>query len=124
MRCSRGRGERTRTFDLSVPNAARYQLRHTPEAIAPAVSIGSCGTPVNRVSTRLLCINPVLLEGYVNPRDSGRNKHLAKRKTREIICKTPDRPVYSGPLEAWCSGLTCSPVKAETAGSNPVASAR
>ncbi len=26
-----GRGERTRTFDLSVPNAARYQLRHTPE---------------------------------------------------------------------------------------------
>src|SRR5262245_37475289 len=25
--------------------------------------------------------------------------------------------------EAWCSGLTCSPVKAETAGSNPVASA-
>jgi len=27
-------------------------------------------------------------------------------------------------LEAWCSGLTCSPVKAETAGSNPVASAR
>ncbi|MEA2573329.1 MAG: hypothetical protein QOH93_627 [Chloroflexia bacterium] len=26
-------------------------------------------------------------------------------------------------LEAWCSGLTCSPVKAETAGSNPVASA-
>src|SRR6476620_6522121 len=28
------------------------------------------------------------------------------------------------PLEAWCSGLTCSPVKAETAGSNPVASAK
>jgi hypothetical protein len=27
-------------------------------------------------------------------------------------------------LEAWCSGLTCSPVKAETAGSNPVASAQ
>src|SRR5690606_12970359 len=27
-------------------------------------------------------------------------------------------------LEAWCSGLTCSPVKAEIAGSNPVASAR
>jgi hypothetical protein len=26
-------------------------------------------------------------------------------------------------LEAWCSGLTCSPVKAEIAGSNPVASA-
>jgi hypothetical protein len=25
--------------------------------------------------------------------------------------------------EAWCSGLTCSPVKAEIAGSNPVASA-
>ena len=25
-------------------------------------------------------------------------------------------------VEAWCSGLTCSPVKAETAGSNPVAS--
>jgi DNA-binding NarL/FixJ family response regulator len=27
------------------------------------------------------------------------------------------------PSEAWCSGLTCSPVKAEIAGSNPVASA-
>ena len=26
-------------------------------------------------------------------------------------------------VEAWCSGLTCSPVKAEIAGSNPVASA-
>ena len=25
--------------------------------------------------------------------------------------------------EAWCSGLTCGPVKAEIAGSNPVASA-
>ncbi len=24
------RGERTRTSDLSVPNAARYLLRHTP----------------------------------------------------------------------------------------------
>lgn len=27
---STGRGERTRTFDLTVPNRARYQLRHTP----------------------------------------------------------------------------------------------
>lgn len=27
---SLGRGERTRTFDLTVPNRARYQLRHTP----------------------------------------------------------------------------------------------
>jgi hypothetical protein len=25
-----GRGERTQTFDLPVPNRARYQLRHTP----------------------------------------------------------------------------------------------
>lgn len=25
-----GRGERAQTFDLSVPNRARYQLRHTP----------------------------------------------------------------------------------------------
>lgn len=25
-----GRGGRTRTDDLGVPNAARYQLRHTP----------------------------------------------------------------------------------------------
>ncbi len=25
------RGERTRTSDLSVPNAARYRLRHTPD---------------------------------------------------------------------------------------------
>ena len=28
-----GRGERTRTSGLSVPNAARYQLRHTPTSI-------------------------------------------------------------------------------------------
>ena len=28
---SSGRGERTQTFDLSVPNRARYQLRHTPK---------------------------------------------------------------------------------------------
>ena len=27
---STGRGERTQTFDLTVPNRARYQLRHTP----------------------------------------------------------------------------------------------
>ncbi len=27
---SSGRGERTQTFDLTVPNRARYQLRHTP----------------------------------------------------------------------------------------------
>ena len=27
-------------------------------------------------------------------------------------------------LGAWCSGRTCGPVKAETAGSNPVAPAR
>jgi hypothetical protein len=33
--------------------------------------------------------------------------------------------IYQGYfLEAWCSGLTCGPVKAEIAGSNPVASAR
>ena len=31
-----GRGERTQTFDLSVPNRARYQLRHTP------ISVHSC----------------------------------------------------------------------------------
>lgn len=28
-----GRGERTQTFDLSVPNRARYQLRHTPKLV-------------------------------------------------------------------------------------------
>jgi hypothetical protein len=28
-----GRGERTQTFDLSVPNRARYQLRHTPKCM-------------------------------------------------------------------------------------------
>ena len=35
--------------------------------------------------------------------------------------------VYSRPrdkLDPWCSGLTCGPVKAEIAGSNPVGSAR
>ena len=31
--------------------------------------------------------------------------------------------VVSMALEVWCSGLTCSPVKAEIAGSNPVTSA-
>lgn len=31
--------------------------------------------------------------------------------------------ITAGSLEAWCSGLTCCPVKAEIAGSNPVASA-
>lgn len=30
-----GRGERTQTFDLSVPNRARYQLRHTPIGVVP-----------------------------------------------------------------------------------------
>lgn len=30
---STGRGERTQTFDLTVPNRARYQLRHTPEEL-------------------------------------------------------------------------------------------
>ncbi len=29
-----GRGERTRTFDLTVPNRARYQLRHTPIGVS------------------------------------------------------------------------------------------
>ena len=28
-----GRGERAQTFDLSVPNRARYQLRHTPKLV-------------------------------------------------------------------------------------------
>jgi peroxiredoxin Q/BCP len=28
-----GRGERTQTFDLPVPNRARYQLRHTPKCV-------------------------------------------------------------------------------------------
>ena len=34
-------------------------------------------------------------------------------------------PSWCKPYEqgTWCSGLTCSPVKAETAGSNPLASA-
>ena len=30
---STGRGERTQTFDLTVPNRARYQLRHTPSVL-------------------------------------------------------------------------------------------
>ena len=32
--------------------------------------------------------------------------------------------IVTGLLEVWCSGLTCSPVKAEIAGSNPVTSAQ
>ncbi len=31
---------------------------------------------------------------------------------------------HANGMEVWCSGLTCSPVKAEIAGSNPVTSAR
>ena len=31
--CFLGRGERTRTFGLTVPNRARYQLRHTPTGV-------------------------------------------------------------------------------------------
>ncbi len=36
-----GRGERTQTFDLSVPNRARYQLRHTPIVCKSIVIIAS-----------------------------------------------------------------------------------
>ena len=43
---------------------------------------------------------------------------------RDFVDSSDTRLVCSGVLEAWCSGLTCSPVKAEIAGSNPVASAR
>jgi hypothetical protein len=40
------RGERTRTSDLSVPNAARCQLRHTPVRAWTAGSIAyCCGLP-------------------------------------------------------------------------------
>jgi hypothetical protein len=35
-----------------------------------------------------------------------------------------DYDKLSTSLGAWCSGLTCGPVKAETAGSNPVAPAK
>ena len=41
----------------------------------------------------------------------------------QFVDSTDRRLVCSDVLEAWCSGLTCSPVKAEIAGSNPVASA-
>jgi hypothetical protein len=34
-----GRGERTQTFDLSVPNRARYQLRHTPMVYVTIVNV-------------------------------------------------------------------------------------
>src|ERR671910_3070933 len=43
--------------------------------------------------------------------------------TRAFVDSRDRRLVCSNILEAWCSGLTCSPVKAEIAGSNPVASA-
>ena len=38
--CFSGRGGGTRTPDLSVPNAARYQLRYTPGAHIATDSIG------------------------------------------------------------------------------------
>gem|GEM_PF-3947460 len=40
---SLGRGERTRTFDLTVPNRARYQLRHTPMVLLHHDSIQYIG---------------------------------------------------------------------------------
>ena len=40
---SSGRGERTQTFDLSVPNRARYQLRHTPIGVLEKLYTTSCG---------------------------------------------------------------------------------
>src|SRR3954469_18487188 len=43
--------------------------------------------------------------------------------SRGCVDTSPTQLLCWRVLEAWCSGLTCSPVKAETAGSNPVASA-
>ncbi|MEA2529844.1 MAG: hypothetical protein QOG89_1488, partial [Thermomicrobiales bacterium] len=40
-RAASSRGERTRTSDLSVPNAARYRLRHTPPVSGTVASIVS-----------------------------------------------------------------------------------
>src|SRR5688572_25798015 len=54
----------------------------------------------------------------------GRRQGLAGRAAGGLAILTVgtgSRIVRPG-LEAWCSGLTCSPVKAEIAGSNPVAS--
>ena len=48
---------------------------------------------------------------------------LSTSDERAFVDSRDGRLVCSDVLEAWCSGLTCSPVKAEIAGSNPVASA-
>ena len=44
---STGRGERTQTFDLTVPNRARYQLRHTPMVLLGELYriLGSISSP-------------------------------------------------------------------------------
>src|SRR5215212_1206034 len=48
---------------------------------------------------------------------------LPTADARGLVDSEDRRLVCSDVLEAWCSGLTCSPVKAVIAGSNPVASA-
>ena len=48
---------------------------------------------------------------------------IASRRRRGGSLTAGTADWYAEILEAWCSGLTCSPVKAEIAGSNPVASA-
>ncbi len=54
---SRGsRGERTRTSGLSVPNAARYQLRHTPRLVDAPTSIAyapGAGRPQSLGTSRM-----------------------------------------------------------------------
>ena len=40
---TRGRGDRIRTYDPSVPNAVRYQLRHTP-TVEQVYPIGSASS--------------------------------------------------------------------------------
>jgi hypothetical protein len=44
-----GRGERTQTFDLSVPNRARYQLRHTPKTARGSLCLPTAMPSTDRV---------------------------------------------------------------------------
>ena len=55
-----GRGERIRTSDLSVPNAARCQLRHTPTVSARSSIAARRLYDTRRVRTRSLVHPPAL----------------------------------------------------------------
>jgi site-specific DNA recombinase len=62
------------------------------------------------------------LRGLWDNATTGERHTIASSVVSDVLID--DRRIVGvKPQEAWCSGLTCSPVKAEIAGSNPVSSA-